>query len=66
MKIQPYIIDRKSLSDDLLIQCYYQAIRLKCDERFIQILKDSIQYRSLIVESECPKQVCNHTQGTGR
>ncbi|MBJ6362690.1 sporulation histidine kinase inhibitor Sda [Paenibacillus sp. GCM10012307] len=57
MKIKPYIIDRKSLSDDLLIQCYYQAIRLNCDERFIQILKDSIQHRSLVLEPESSKQV---------
>lgn len=55
MNIQPYIINTKSLSDDLLIQCYKQAIRLQCDERFIQILKDSLHYRNLTVDGLLPE-----------
>lgn len=60
MNIQPYIINTESLSDDLLIQCYRQAIRLQCDERFIQILKDSLHYRNLTVDIEVQDTAGEH------
>lgn len=37
------------LSDELLLESYYKAIELKLDSDFIQLLRDEIRKRDILV-----------------
>ncbi|WP_100404670.1 sporulation histidine kinase inhibitor Sda [Bacillus solitudinis] len=43
----------KSLSDEVLIESYYQATKLNLDETFIFLLKEELLKRGLVLSEDC-------------
>lgn len=44
----------QNITDELLIEAYFQAIKLKLDPNFIHLLKTEIQKRSLLTNLKVP------------